>query len=133
MSEVNKRHEGIEFEVFVSKYYINKVNSCKQSGKEFALTLTEVRNLFKIKKCQYSGVDLTHKGAGTNLPDRDRFTDTTLERVDNTIGYCKGNVLAVAHGFNQIKSTFENEQCPAEFKHLFKFAETVKKLHKSKK
>jgi len=93
-----------DFELFVISYYQNKVQSCKDRGIEFKLNLVSVRNLLSAKKCGYTGLDLTRGKKGLGMLS----TDVTIDRIDNSIGYVKGNVIAVSNVANNFKSIFEN-------------------------
>jgi hypothetical protein len=93
-----------DFEMFVVSYYTNKVQSCKDRGIEFKLNLVSVRNLLSAKKCGYTGLDLTRGKKGLGMLS----TDVTIDRIDNSLGYVKGNVIAVSNVANNFKSIFEN-------------------------
>ena len=70
-------------------------------GKEFELTLVDIRRLLTKKRCEYTGIELTK--ATTNLPNA---TDRTIDRLDSNIGYIPGNVFAVSHRANSLKNVF---------------------------
>lgn len=93
-----------EFELFVLSYYQAKVQSCKDRGISFELNLVSVRNLLSAKKCGYTGLPLTRGKKGVQMT----ATDVTIDRIDNTRPYEKGNVIAVANVANNFKSIFEN-------------------------
>lgn len=125
----NRRRIGLDLELYVAEFYAKKLKDCRTQGKVFTLTLSDFKKIISSKTCYYSGLALTHSGAGTTRDASDlRFTDLTLERIDCQVGYIKGNVKAVASGFNKLKSVFENPSNPVEFTDLYKFAETLQKL-----
>ena len=93
-----------DFELFVLSYYQNKVQSCKDRGIEFKLNLVSVRNMLSAKKCGYTGLELTRGKKGLGMLS----TDVTIDRIDNTRPYEKGNVIAVSNVANNFKSIFEN-------------------------
>jgi hypothetical protein len=96
-------YDKLEFDRFVVQYYMNKLTSCKSRGIAFNLTFLQVKNLLRAKKCQYTGVLLTHtQGAGAQ-----RDTDLTIERIDSNRPYETGNVCAVSFAANQAKSMFD--------------------------
>lgn len=95
--------DRLEFDRFVVQYYQNKLTSCKARGIAFNLTFLQVKNLLRAKKCQYTGVELTH----TQGPSGQRGTDLTIERIDNNRPYETGNVCAVSFDANQAKSSFD--------------------------
>ncbi|MGZ8887967.1 MAG: hypothetical protein ACXW1D_00245 [Halobacteriota archaeon] len=122
------RHEGIAFENYVARYYTSKVQNCATEGKEFTLTLPEVRRMLGQKVCSYTGLPLTHSNVGTNSGSR--YSDVTLDRIDNSKGYIKGNVKAVAKGINELKSIAENPSNELSLKHLDKMSKSLNKLMK---
>jgi hypothetical protein len=123
------RHTGIDFENYVAKYYFNKVNSCQQDGKDFTLTLPEVRRMLGQKFCACTGLPLTHQYVGSQ---NSRYADVTLDRIDNSKGYVKGNVKAVAKGINELKSIAENPTNDLSLKHLANMSKKLAKLIKVK-
>jgi hypothetical protein len=67
----------------VVKKYINIRDRCQTKGLDFNLSLTSIRNLLKAKKCHYTG---TAFGDGE--------TALSIDRIDSSKGYVKGNVVA---------------------------------------
>lgn len=93
------------FELWVATYYQSKVQSCESRNIEFKLNLLSVRNLLASQTCAYTGMKLTRpRGNGKPLI----ATDVTIDRIDSSIGYVKGNVVAVSNVANNFKSIFEN-------------------------
>ena len=82
-------------DVRLAKWYINKFNSSKDRGIEFSMSITTLRNISLAKKCYFTGLILDDK-------------TRTVDRVDNTKGYVKGNVVACHTSFNNLKSLIEN-------------------------
>lgn len=105
-------------DIQIARKYINKENSARNSGIKFTLSLTSFRNLMRAKKCYYTGVELTYGiGAGEK-----QSTDITVDRVDNQLGYVKGNVVACSHAANQLKSVWENPKNHLTVKQIKKMA-----------
>lgn len=102
---VDNRFVGLGFDQFLCTYYTNKIISAAAKNLEFTLTLAEVRRLLMTKRCPITGVELTHVMAGTNLQ---RSTDITIDRLDNSKGYIKGNVMAMCYAANQVKGNIES-------------------------
>ena len=111
----------------MAQFYLNKINSSNTRNIDFEISIVDVRTLLSRKLCTYSGLEMTHRGCGQTKNDA-RFSDVTLERIDNSKAYTKENIIAICYGFNNLKSTYENDACSATFKHLFKFVDTLKKL-----
>ena len=117
-----------DFEMFVISYYTAKVQSCKDRGIDFKLNLISVRNLLSAKKCGYTGMVMTRgKGKGQ------LSTDVTIDRIDNTRPYEKGNVIAVSNIANNFKSIFENPQYKLDMDTARKALGTIQKKIKQVK
>jgi hypothetical protein len=100
--------------------------SSKARGIAFNLTLTQVKNMLRAKKCQYTGIDLTHvaKG-GIQSP-----TDVTIERIDPSCPYETGNVCAISFAANQAKSMFDAQFGKNSVAMLVKMAKEISKRTK---
>ena len=81
--------------------YQNKKNNANKRGITFALTYEEYYQMRTNGTCAYTGVTL-------NRVYKSRYNDFTLERIDSTKGYIKGNVLPVSDFANNLKSRFEH-------------------------
>lgn len=91
----------VEFELYVANKYRQVHRSAKSRGKEFTLTLADVRRLIKRKTCAYTGVKF--EKTGDNI--------LTFERVNSDIGYTKQNVIAVSLFANKLKNAlFEDKE-----------------------
>lgn len=127
-----KQEFSPEFELFVTNYYQNKIQSAKDRGIEFKLNLVSVRNLLRTQKCPYTGITLTvpRQGKGS------LSSDITIDRIDNKKGYIKGNVQAISNVANNFKSIFENPQYPVTMataeKMLKKMQSKIKKVKEEK-
>lgn len=75
--------------------YLAKIRSTTDRGIEFTLTFNEYKRLLKIKRCFYTRDTLTfHPG----LPN-----SFSLDRIDASKGYIKGNVVACTSDMNRKK------------------------------
>lgn len=120
---------NLPLDLLVARKYQQLYTSAMKRSKEWNLSLSDVKKLITRKTCQYSGVKLT-KGSG----DVARFSDLTIDRLDNTRGYVKGNVYSVCHGANQIKNyLFEaNGGCGLSLPEVQKFINAMSKLNGGK-
>lgn len=84
-------------DIEIATKYLNKAQHAKDKGIEFTLNFTSFKNVYRAKKCYYTGLPLT---------DRTR----SIDRIDNSIGYVKGNVVACNRDFNTFKGHIENPQ-----------------------
>lgn len=123
----NRYTDKYEFDRFVANYYVNKISSSKGRGIEFNLTLTQVRNMLRAKYCQLTGIPLSHYGAGQVQASR-RLTDVTIDRIDCNRPYETGNVIAVAHFVNSVKSQFEAVERHSTVNMIHKMSSNLKRL-----
>lgn len=88
----------VEFEVEVARRLVKTSISAKERGKDFNLTFQYLKNLLSQKVCAYSN-ELFAGCVGPGM--------LTLERLDNNVGYIMGNVVAVKHRYNNLRSDFD--------------------------
>jgi hypothetical protein len=82
-------------DITLAKRYIQTHSNAEQRGHDFSLTLVDMRRLMNTKRCYFTAVELTHE---SDTPNK-----LTFDRIDNSVGYHKGNVVACSHKANQIK------------------------------
>jgi hypothetical protein len=75
--------------------YNQLANSANNRGLEFNLTFTEVKKLSNSKVCYYTGVRFDPSSEDTKF---------SVDRIDCTKGYVKGNVVACTIRINKIKA-----------------------------
>ena len=92
-----------DFDAIIAKRFLNKKTNAEQRGLEFSLSFTSFKNIMKAKKCYY-----------TKTPIRLYFDENgqaddalTIDRIDASKGYCKGNVVATCRRFNMLKGRLE--------------------------
>jgi len=106
----------------IAKKYVSKANRAKQAGHEFELSFTSFKNMMKAKKCQYTNLKLTENRSDNQ---HTRFLDRTIDRIDSTKGYIKGNVITACHGANNFKSIFEDGINPLTPEMAIKICKTM--------
>lgn len=89
-------------DIDLAKKFVAKSQNAASRGISFGLSLTSYRNLLRAKKCHYTGVPLNDKEGDPN--------QRTIDRIDSSKGYEKGNVVACASWFNQLKGTMEKDK-----------------------
>lgn len=90
-----------QFDADVAKKYAEKFTNAIKRGIEFDLSFTDMKALMRQKHCFYTGVPLVFGPDSTGAQQSNQFT---IERLDNTKGYVKGNVVACSFIANQWKS-----------------------------
>lgn len=92
-------------------YYLNKARWRKHESDIDESYLSEIW-AEQVGICAISGISIHLKKGKNNL-------DTaSLDRIDSSIGYLKGNVQFVAYGINLAKSSFSNEDFKSFFARL---------------
>ena len=98
-------------DVRIAKKYINKSKNARDNGTQFTISFYEYKRIITAKKCKYTGIQLTQQIGSLPLD-----TDVTIDRIDNSIGYVTGNVVACCHAYKTFKSIIENPQNIMTFK-----------------
>jgi hypothetical protein len=93
----------VEFELKVMSKYKSKRNDARNRGLDFDLSFQSVKNLMLAKRCAYTGITLTDPIDGSPV----RGSDRTIDRVDASKGYVRGNVVACCHAINHMKGQVE--------------------------
>lgn len=107
----------------VARKYKSLFESARSRGKEFNLSLGDVRRLVERKTCAYTGVKLTDKRGEPN--------SRTIDRLDHCAGYVRGNVFAVSSRANNLKNQlFEMKggMSRAPLTEVLKLCETIKAM-----
>ena len=85
-----------------AKKFLRLRKSAMDRGLEFNLSLCSVRNLVNAKRCYYTRVTLN------DVPDHPN--QRTIDRIDNSKGYIKGNVVACTKRINLAKGNLTVEE-----------------------
>lgn len=94
------------FDRAVAQKYLLLYSRAQSKGLDFDLELSDIRRMMKRKTCFYTKVVMTDD-EGT------KSTHRTFDRIDNTKGYTKDNVIVCCLQINQIKSNlFESTSSP---------------------
>ena len=100
---------SVTFDTKVAKKYLSLKESAKARDKPFNLTLTGIANMARSKVCYYSGLPLTNK-------------TRTIDRVNSSLGYVTGNVVACHVTINQLKADLD-------LKSICKLAKKMEKIY----
>lgn len=93
----------MNFDIKVARRLDTTFSSAHRRNKEFNLDSLYLANILQQTHCAYSGVEFSPYGE--NGPNH-----MTLERIDNSIGYVKGNVIPVTHELNKMRGSFTMEE-----------------------
>ena len=110
-------------DVNIARKFITKYKDAKTRGIEFNLSLLSFKNMMKSKKCGISGMTLTDSNG-----EPAKFTDRTIDRIDSTKGYVKGNVMCVCSGINKFKGILENKEHPMTLEHIEKVVKMMRNV-----
>ena len=96
----------------VAKKLISMHKTAAERGIKFDLPFLSLKNLLRAKRCYYTGELFT------------KANPVTVDRVDSSLGYVKGNVVACTHDFNSRKGGLS----VTEMKLVLKLTEKRKRL-----
>lgn len=89
------------FDAHVANKYSKKYENAVARNIEFDLSFTDFKTLLRTKHCFYTGINLTLEvGPGGVIP----ANYLTIERIDASKGYVKGNCAAVSNIANMWKA-----------------------------
>lgn len=83
------------FDALVASKYASKFKNACQRNIEFDLTFSDMRALMRKTNCEYTGVKFDNNSEELRQ---------SIERIDESLGYVKGNVAAVTVHANNFKS-----------------------------
>lgn len=95
------------FEDIHGKWWNNKIRSAKKRNHKFSISIQYAWNLFlkQKRKCALTGIDLFF---GKSMKEVENgATTASLDRIDNKLGYIKGNVHWVHKDINFMKQGFD--------------------------
>lgn len=82
-------------------YYLKK--KCQKRNRECSLTVEDLIESYATEFCPISGVALTDSIGHTRM----LFNCRTIDRIDSSKGYVKGNILTVCYAVNHYKAKLE--------------------------
>lgn len=94
--------EKSELDIEVAKKLIQIQQSAISRNIQFAMTFNEVKKVLNQKKCFFTEIELNNI---VNDPHQ-----RTFDRIDNTVGYIDGNVVACTKYFNGVKGDITLDQ-----------------------
>ena len=92
--------------------YINnlyaQLSHRRKKTHEFNITKEDLHKLYDKQKgiCMYSGIEMKHLKDGTGY----HLDNISIDRIDNTKGYVKGNIALVCLAVNMMKYTLELDE-----------------------
>jgi hypothetical protein len=88
---------GDDLETKIANKYLALRKRSKHKQMDFDLTLSDIRRIYSRKRCQITGTRIDY-----NLPEGNP-QKLSFERIDNTKGYTKDNVVVCAAWVNSLK------------------------------
>lgn len=77
-------------DLLVAKKLLHLAQSAKDRNLDFNLTFKTVKKLLTVKRCYYTNIEFEETGANSR----------TIDRVDASLGYVEGNVVACTQTIN---------------------------------
>jgi len=118
----------IEFQSKVAKRFLSKKSDAERRGIEFTLSLRSIENLLSAKHCYYTGFLLTEN---SDSQGHQVATGRTIDRIDSSKGYIKGNVVACCYAANQLKAMVEGGGFKGYELGQKIFAKTIKRINQA--
>jgi hypothetical protein len=98
-------------DLVVAKKLIHLAQSAKDRNLEFNLSFKTVKRLMSVKKCYYTSVEFEEQGANCR----------TIDRIDASLGYIEGNVVACTNEFNGKKCNLTVKEIELLYKKVKRF------------
>lgn len=95
------------------KYSLNKARSRSKSRREVTdLTLEYLKEIWETQKglCSYTNIKMETPRSSQDEDIKKSPTKLSLDRIDPSIGYIKGNVEYVCYCVNVMKNDFTKDQ-----------------------
>ena len=70
-------------------------SKCSKIEREFSLTVSQIKQLYRRKTCAYTGVKF--------VDEENHPLHRTFDRIDSSKGYVTGNVVACTQRINTLK------------------------------
>ena len=125
----NRKHEHLKGYTRADIYtpFKNLLRSSKRRFKEVDIDLPYLKELWEKQQgiCIYSGVALTLQHYKKHVNDNPIY-NASLDRIDSSKGYIKGNIQFVSQCINYCKNTMSHEQMLEVCKNIALF---YNKLH----
>ena len=105
------------------KYYIRKAKSrAKDKNIETNIDVEYLKNLWESQngKCVYSGIELKITDYHFDKGRQDQIHLASLDRIDSSKGYVKGNVQFISASLNYAKNDMDDNMFREGLKELFK-------------
>lgn len=93
--KLHDTRDNKEISLLLRKYLGVLKNNPRRKKLGFSLTVTDLRKIYLRKTCYYTGIKFNSK---------DILLSPTLDRIDSTKGYVRGNVVLCTNWANQFKS-----------------------------
>jgi hypothetical protein len=118
----NRRDEFTEFRYFVKKAEARDKKKNRLDSMD--LDLQYIKDLWASQdgKCAITGEELVLPSNSEGWPNYNPY-NASLDRIDNSIGYVKGNVRFVAHIANIARGPYTDEELKIFCKKVAKLAE----------
>ncbi|AUR82559.1 hypothetical protein NVP1152O_077 [Vibrio phage 1.152.O._10N.222.46.E1] len=110
----------VKQEIQLSKKYVTKAHNAEQAGHKFELLFPQFKRMRMRKTCALTGLPMTRE-------------NSTIDRLDNRLGYLPANSAGVRNDVNQLKGQMEKlvSQTPdVEWEHILRMVQRTMKAIK---
>jgi hypothetical protein len=98
-------------DLIVAKKILHLAQSAKDRNLEFDLSFKTVKRLLSVKRCYYTNEEFEELGGKSR----------TIDRIDASIGYIEGNVVACTSEFNGKKCNLTVKEIELLYKKVKRF------------
>jgi hypothetical protein len=104
-----KRDKYSDFREYIRRI---KIRQKERNRIDCTITLDDLLEQWEIQggKCVYSGVELKHKSSRKNTPECTYLNTASLDRIDSSKGYVKGNIQFISVSSNHAKNNLTHNQ-----------------------
>lgn len=103
-------------DIIIARKLLSLASNAKERGLEFSLSFKTVKRLLSSKKCFYTGVPFQGDGPMAR----------SIDRIDTSLGYIEGNVVACTISINSKKANLTIQE-------VIMLSSKLKKYQKSRK
>ena len=110
LDDCNKiKRYGDQYTMF-KYHYRTIVSRCRSKGIELDITIDDLKRQWELQNgiCQFTGINLVL--SSYSKINKDPIYNASLDRIDSSKGYIKGNIRWVSRAINWMKNSMNDDQ-----------------------